>query len=44
MDRQRFVVMGAGEVGFHLARSLSSEGHSVTVVETDPERLAEVDE
>ncbi len=33
MKKQRFAVMGAGEVGFHLARSLSEEGHDVTVIE-----------
>lgn len=44
MNSQRYVVMGAGEVGFHLARSLSSEGHSVTVVDSDPARCARVDE
>lgn len=44
MNSQRYVVMGAGEVGFHLARSLSSEGHSVTVIELDPARCARVDE
>lgn len=43
---ERFVVMGAGEVGFHLARTLSQQGHSVVVVETDPakqDELAELD-
>lgn len=42
--RQRFAVMGAGEVGFHLARTLSQEGHSVLVIETDPERCGRVEE
>jgi trk system potassium uptake protein TrkA len=44
MKKSRYVVMGAGEVGFHLARSLSLEGHRVTVIELDPakqERVAE---
>ncbi len=35
---ERYVVMGAGEVGFHLARTLSQEGHEVVVIESDPER------
>lgn len=30
--------MGAGEVGFHLARTLSQEGHSVVVIELDPRK------
>lgn len=34
--------MGAGEVGLHLARNLSHAGHSVVVIETDPEKQARV--
>jgi trk system potassium uptake protein TrkA len=40
------VVGGAGEVGYHVARSLRDEGHDVCVIETNPgrlERLAELD-
>ncbi len=44
MDRKRYVVMGAGQVGFQLARSLSQEGHLVTVIELDEERRLQVDE
>ena len=43
---QRFAVMGAGEVGFHLAQTLSKEGHSLVVIDTDShkrERLEELD-
>lgn len=36
--------MGAGEVGFHLARTLSHEGHSVVVIERDPEKRERVEE
>lgn len=35
---ERYVVMGAGEVGFHLARVLSQEGQDVVVIEADPAR------
>ena len=38
--------MGAGEVGFHMARELSREGHDVVVIERDPgqrERVEELD-
>lgn len=42
MESRRFVVMGAGEVGFHLARSLSAEGHQVTVIELDRTRRERV--
>ena len=43
-SRQRFVVMGAGEVGFHLARTLSLGGHEVVIIETDPGRRERVEE
>ena len=33
----RVIVIGAGEVGYHLAARLSREGHDVAVVERDPE-------
>ncbi len=35
---ERYVVMGAGEVGSHLARTLSLEGHNVVVIESDADR------
>jgi trk system potassium uptake protein TrkA len=38
----RYLVMGAGEVGFHLARSLSEEGHEVTVIERDAAKVDKV--
>jgi len=38
----RYLVMGAGEVGFHLAKSLSEEGHEVTVVELDAAKVDKV--
>lgn len=44
MPNQRFVVMGAGEVGFHLARSLSQQGHEVTVIDLSEDRRNRVDE
>lgn len=44
MGPQRYVVMGAGEVGFHLARALAQEGHHVTVIEPDPARQRRVEE
>ncbi len=36
--------MGAGEVGFHLARQLDADGHRVVVIDTDPEKQVRVDE
>ncbi|HMB51831.1 MAG TPA: Trk system potassium transporter TrkA [Thermoanaerobaculia bacterium] len=44
METQRFVVMGAGEVGFHLARSLSNEGHEVVVIEMAAERRERIED
>ncbi|WP_420462283.1 NAD-binding protein [Candidatus Palauibacter sp.] len=34
----RIVIVGAGQVGFHLAAKLSKQGQDVTVVDADPER------
>ncbi len=36
------IIVGAGEVGRHIADILSREGHDVVVVERDPERLRSV--
>jgi trk system potassium uptake protein TrkA len=36
--------MGAGEVGFHLARTLSGQGHLVTVIDIDVAKLERVDD
>ena len=44
MAEKRFVVMGAGEVGFHLAQTLSQQGHEVAVIELDPARQARIEE
>ena len=38
----RIVIVGAGEVGFHIADRLSREGHAVTLIEKNPQRVAEV--
>ena len=36
---KRILVVGAGEVGYHLAERLTAEGHQVVVIETNPQRL-----
>ena len=36
------VVIGAGEVGFNLAKALSKEDHDITVIDIDPERCDRV--
>jgi trk system potassium uptake protein TrkA len=38
----RIVIIGAGEVGYHLAQRLSEEGQDVVIIEADPERAEEV--
>lgn len=35
----RFVIVGFGRVGMRTARTLASEGHTVVVVENDPEKV-----
>ncbi len=36
------LILGAGEVGYHIARYLSNEGNNVTVIDNDADRLAMV--
>jgi trk system potassium uptake protein TrkA len=38
------LIVGAGKVGWNLARELIGKGHEVTVVESDPQRYAVVEE
>ncbi|MDR1376758.1 MAG: NAD-binding protein, partial [Synergistaceae bacterium] len=40
----KIVIVGAGEVGFSIAATLSSEGHDVNVVEQDEARAAKAEE
>jgi trk system potassium uptake protein TrkA len=44
MSTKHFAVMGAGEVGSYLARTLSSEGHRVTLIDSDPAKQQRVEE
>ncbi|MFK7897872.1 MAG: Trk system potassium transporter TrkA [Myxococcota bacterium] len=44
MKNKRYVIMGAGEVGRYLARSLSADGHSITLIDSDLEKQRLVDE
>ena len=36
------VIIGAGEVGFNLAKSLSKENHDITVIDIDPNKCQKV--
>ncbi len=38
----RIVIAGAGEMGSHLAKMLSGNGHDITVVDSDPKLLGDV--
>lgn len=40
----RIIIAGAGEVGSHLAKMLSSDFHDLTIIDSDEERLALVSE
>jgi trk system potassium uptake protein len=40
----RILILGAGEVGFHLARQLSDEGHEVVVIEENRDRVRAIDD
>ena len=44
MAVQKFVIMGAGEVGRYLASSLSAAGHIVTLIDSDEAKRALVEE
>lgn len=36
----RIVIVGAGEIGFYLAKKLSREKHDLTIIDPDPEKCA----
>ncbi len=38
------LIIGAGEVGFHLARLLSAEKHNITILEKNPEKVSRAEE
>lgn len=40
----RIIIVGAGEVGFHLAKILSQERHDIVVIDKTPENVARVNE
>jgi trk system potassium uptake protein TrkA len=40
----KIVIVGAGEVGFHLAKILSQEHHDIVVIDNDEERVERVNE
>lgn len=40
----RVIIVGAGEVGFNLAKVLSAEGHDVAVVDKDEKKISDIQE
>ncbi len=42
MDAMKIVIAGVGEMGSHLARMLSGNGHDITVIDSDQKALDEV--
>jgi len=42
--RDHFIICGAGRVGSHLARALSSSAETFIVIERDPQKVAELNE
>ncbi len=44
MSKKRYVVMGVGQVGLHLARTLSQSGHDVVVIDTNPDLCHRVED
>lgn len=38
------IILGAGEVGFYLAKNLSSEGHNIVIIDNDPEKIQKINE
>jgi trk system potassium uptake protein TrkA len=38
----KVIIAGAGEVGFHLAKLLTMEGHALTVIDKDPDALQQI--
>ena len=38
----KVVIAGAGEVGTHLARMLSSENHDIVLLDDSPEKLSKI--
>ena len=40
----KIVLIGAGEVGFHVAKALIEDGHDITAVDINPEKCRRITE
>ena len=38
----KIIIGGAGQVGFHIAQQLSSEGHDIVVIDSSPELVKQM--
>jgi len=38
------IIVGAGEVGFHLAKNLSAEGHDIVIIDNNQEKIQKINE
>ena len=41
ISHMRIIIVGVGEVGFHVAKALSEEDHDITVIDIDPQNVSE---
>ncbi|MFB6113473.1 MAG: TrkA family potassium uptake protein [Halodesulfurarchaeum sp.] len=44
MNDKRVIIVGGGRVGLNAARTLDEQGHSVVIIESDPDRCARLGE
>lgn len=40
----KIIILGAGEVGFHIAQRLSRENQDVVLIDKDPEKISRINE
>ena len=40
----KIVIVGAGEVGYHIAKKLSEEKHEVVIIDKDPRKIRRIHE
>ncbi|OPY82390.1 MAG: Trk system potassium uptake protein TrkA [Smithella sp. PtaU1.Bin162] len=40
----RIIIVGAGEVGYHIAKTLSEEKHDVVLIDNDPKKIRRISE
>ncbi len=40
----RIIIIGAGEVGYHIAKTLSEEKHDVVIIDKDPKKINRISE